>query len=73
MKIKIGKYLFREKPKEMWRGRGIYWIFHIVALPVIFIYAFLTNNTGLAWFGQALVIEYFLGDLLIYHKLEKEE
>ena len=72
MRIKIGKYLAREKPKEYWRCRGAFWFINIV-LIVIFLLCGTFVNEEYFRVSSLILLEYFIGDLVIYHKFEKDE
>ena len=76
MKITInGKkhsWLVREKPKEKWRGRGIYWIANIIAIASFFIIGAIYDDGLYLQIASLITIEYFVGDILIYHTIEKK-
>jgi len=65
-------WIIREKSKENWQWRGIYWIVNILTIASFFVAAVIFDSELILQIASLITIEYFVGDILIYHTIEKK-
>ena len=66
------QWLVREKPKEYWEWRGMYWVANIIAIGSFVAASFILNDLLYSQIASLITVEYFVGDIIIYHTIEKK-